>query len=160
MNNTDDYELDRQTPNRAIGYTSTASNGRPELLSRVDNLDLLPVKGSPAGGGFSTVEDLLKFADALRSNKLLDAKSTELVLAGRIDRDDEQGGRYGYGFAEDTVNGKRVVGYAGAFPGVDGVFDIYPDLGYTVVVLSNYDPPSAQRVAYQLREMITQHAAH
>jgi hypothetical protein len=42
------------------------------------------VNGGPAGGGFSTVEDLVKFAAALQSHKLLDAKHTELVLTGKV----------------------------------------------------------------------------
>ena len=159
MSDTDSYEIDRDTPSRAAGYTNVGPKGL-ELLSRKDDLPLLPVKGGPAGGGFSTVQDLLKFAEALRTHKLLNPKFTELVLAGKVERDDEMDGKYAYGFAEDRVNGKRIVGYAGAYPGVNGEFDVYPDLGYTVVVLSNYDPPSAQRVAYQLREMSTHLAAH
>ncbi len=154
MSDTDAYENDRDTPNLATGYTNMAPNGRVEFLSRKDTLSMLAVKGGPAGGGFSTVEDLLKFAIALRTHKLLSPKLTELVLTGKVERDDEWGGKYGYGFAEDSVNGKRIVGYAGAYPGVNGELDMYIDFGYTVAVLSNYDPPSAQRVAYKLREMI------
>jgi CubicO group peptidase (beta-lactamase class C family) len=160
MRDTDSYEMDRDTSNRAIGYTNTEPNGRLESISGRDNASMLPVKGGPAGGGFSTARDLVKFADALGTRKLLSPKFTELVLTGKVERDEEGGGKYAYGFAEDRVNGKRIIGYAGGYPGANGAFSIYPDLGYTVVVLSNYDPPSAQRVAYQLREMITHLAVH
>jgi len=76
-------------------------------------------------------------------------------MTPKVARNDEWGGKYDYGFAEDLWNGKRVVGYTAGFPGVNSMLEMYPELGYTVVVLSNYDPPSAQRVGYKLREMIT-----
>jgi len=38
------------------------------------NTDTLPYRGTSAGGGYSTVEDLLKFASAVENHKLLDAK--------------------------------------------------------------------------------------
>jgi CubicO group peptidase (beta-lactamase class C family) len=155
MSDTDFYETDGDTPNLAVGYTNMDPSGRPDLFSRTENTPMLPVKGGPAGGGYSTVEDLLKFDVALRTHKLLNPKFTGLVLTGKVERDDEWGGKYAYGFAEDMINGKRIVGYTAGYPGVNGGLDLYPDLGYTVVVLSNYDPPSAQRVAYRLREMIT-----
>jgi hypothetical protein len=63
MTNTDCYEMDQDTPNLAIGYMR-------EWPSRPwkNNLYLHVVKGGPAGGGFSTVEDLLKFDIALLRN--------------------------------------------------------------------------------------------
>jgi len=154
MDDTDSYEMDRDTPNLAKGYTHLAANARLESLSPRDNSSMLPVKGGPAGGGFSTVEDLLKFAVALRAHKLLSPKFTELAVTGKVERGDEGGGKYAYGFAEDRVNGQRIVGYEGGHPGANGELDVYWDVGYTVAVLSNCDPPSAQRVAYKLRDMI------
>jgi hypothetical protein len=32
---------------------------------------------------------------------------------------------------------------------------MYLDLGYTVAVMSNYDPPAAQRIADKLKRLIT-----
>src|SRR5262249_27875103 len=74
MANTDAYEMDRDTPNLAIGYTQghMAEPGEPEGLR--NNLFMHVVKGGPAGGGFSTVEDLTRFAVALQNGKLLDKK--------------------------------------------------------------------------------------
>src|SRR5207248_10392873 len=66
MINTDAYEMDHDTPNLAIGYTSRAPRGGSQLGERQNNLFLHVVKGGPAGGGFSTVEDLLRFDVALR----------------------------------------------------------------------------------------------
>jgi hypothetical protein len=42
----------------------------------------------------------------------------------------------------------------GEFPGINARFDTYLDLGYTVVVLSNADPPSAARAADMSKEIL------
>jgi hypothetical protein len=44
---------------------------------------LLPIKGTLEGGGYSTVEDLLNFGNALLGHRLLCPESTELLLAGK-----------------------------------------------------------------------------
>jgi CubicO group peptidase (beta-lactamase class C family) len=147
MVNTDAYEMDRDTPNLAIGYTR--QGGRLK-----NNLFLHVVKGGPAGGGFSTVEDLARFATALQAHRLLDEKHTDLVLTGKVPAMGKA--EYGYGFIAERYHDTRVVGHGGGFPGINSALDIYLDKGCTVAVMSNYDPPAAQRVADKLRNLITQ----
>jgi CubicO group peptidase (beta-lactamase class C family) len=65
------------------------------------------------------------------------------------------GPKYGYGFYEWRVNGIRIIGHGGGGPGVNGMLQIYPDLGYTVIVLSNFDPPAAENIAAKAREQLT-----
>ncbi len=152
MKNTDCYETDQPVPNLAIGYTLQGPHGRFVPGQRRDNLKLHVVKGGPARGGFSTVEDLLAFSRALLGHKLLSPKSTDALLAGKIEM---SGAKYAYGFMEEWVNGKRIVGHGGGFAGINGQLDIYPELGYTVAVLSNYDPMAATAVAHKLRDLLT-----
>ena len=52
------------------------------------------VVGSPMGGGYSTADDLTRFADALMANRLLGAEMTARVLTGYVDA--EYGGRDSY----------------------------------------------------------------
>ena len=124
-----------------------------KLQFRQDNTKLLPLKGSSAGGGYSTVEDLLRFASALRGDKLLNEQYTNTVLSGKVVTPFGANIKYAYGFGEQLVNGHRIVGHSGGYPGVSAMFQMYMDQGYTVVVLSNYDE-AAQMVAKTLREMI------
>ncbi len=103
----------------------------------------------PAGmnstdGGYSTVEDLLRFANALLNEKLLDAHHTELVTTGKIDT--RRGGRYAYGFVDDAQEGVRWFGHEGGVPGANGDLRIYPKSGYVIAVLANLDPPAATEV--------------
>jgi CubicO group peptidase (beta-lactamase class C family) len=101
--------------------------------------------GTAAGGGHTTVRDLLRFANALQNNKLLDADDTELLTTGHVAM--PIGGHYGYGFEEFTLNGLRCFGHGGLGPGLDDNLKICPAAGYVVVVLANMDPPNGQRIS-------------
>jgi len=105
--------------------------------------------------GISTAEDLLKFANALRQNKLLGPKFTRKLLQGKVQTDWGDGSRYAYGFLEEDVNRQRIVGHGGSAAGWNGQLDIYGESGYTVVVLANRDAPTAHRVAVHLRDLLT-----
>jgi CubicO group peptidase (beta-lactamase class C family) len=153
MINTDAYELDRDIPNLAYGYTRDGLGDDFEGGARRNNLFMHVIKGGPAGGGYSTVEDLLRFDIALRQNKFFSAAQRDILISGKVDA---MGGKYAYGFMDHTINGKRIVGHGGGFPGINSQLDIYLDNGYTVAVMSNYDPPAAQNVAGKLREILTQ----
>ncbi len=154
MFHTDAYEMDVPVKNLAYGYTHVGPDGWLELGPRRNNLFLHVVKGGPGGGGFSTVENLVRFAQALHDHVLLGEQHTDQLLGGKVDiRGAEL--RYGYGFFNRRVNGQRVVGHSGNFPGIGAQFDMYLDSGYTVVLLSNYDPSAAQIVADRLRDLLT-----
>ena len=60
------------------------------------------VRGGPAGGGYSTAGDMLKFHLALRENKLLDAEHTELVMTGKVEGG-QPIGKYAYGFGDKEM---------------------------------------------------------
>ena len=86
--------------------------------------------------------------------RLLSEKFTVLVLTGKVEVGTPNE-RYSYGFMEGRTNGSRIIGHGGTSPGANAKCDMYPDLGYTVIVLSNYDPRAAERVADRFRERIT-----
>jgi D-alanyl-D-alanine carboxypeptidase len=142
MINTDAYENDYVVPNLAIGYTRMQA--RPGEMK--NNLFLHVVKGGPAGGGYSTVEDLLSFANALMSNKLLSKKNREMMTAGKIQTDRHI--MYCYGFRDRVENGHHIIGHTGGFPGIAGYLGIFADLGYTVAVLSNVDNGTSEPVLF------------
>jgi CubicO group peptidase (beta-lactamase class C family) len=130
---------DQVVADRSTGYMRSEGTGWQP------NTDTLPYRGTSAGGGYSTVEDLLKFATALQTNKLLKPQYTEMLTTGKVET--PNGGRYAYGFQEASVNGTRCFGHGGGAPGMNGELKICPGPGYVVAVLSNLDPPAATRVA-------------
>ncbi len=119
-------------PNRSRGYTL---NGEGKL---VDNADTLPYRGSPAGGGYTTAGDMIRFADALRSGKLL--SKALLAQATSPQRPD---GWYGFGFLISGQGVGRNWGHGGGAPGMNAAFRVYPELDAVVVALANLDALSA-----------------
>ena len=124
---------------RSIGYMR-ARDG-----SWTPNTDTLPYRGTSAGGGYSTVGDLLKFAGALMGHKLLNAENTDLLITGKADSG--AGRMYAYGFEDNRKDGAGSVGHGGGAPGMNGDLRIYPKSGYVVAALCNLDPPAASQVS-------------
>ena len=153
MNNSDCYDISTVVDNLAVGYTKGAPMGRSFDVWH-NNILLHPAMGGPAGGGYSTVEDLLKFDIALRSNILLDADHFNNMTTGKVARDEQT--QYAYLFQEKFVNGHRVIGHSGGAGGINSHLSMYMDLGYTVAIMSNYDPPAAMNIAKKLEEWLTQ----
>ena len=89
------------------------------------------------GGGYSTADDLARFADALVGNRILNRDLTAQVLTGYIDAD--YGGRDGYGFETRVVNGVKIAGHRGTLAGSSNQVEFYPNIGYVLVVLGNTD---------------------
>jgi CubicO group peptidase (beta-lactamase class C family) len=152
MNDTDAYELDHDTPNLAIGYTSEDDNGRYVPGPRSNNLFSHVVKGGPAGGGFSTAPDLLRFTNALVDDKLVSRQSREILTTGKVAY--TPGVKYGYGFICSEINGRKVFGHSGGFLGINSELEIHLDTGYTIIVMSNYDPPIAQLIVKRIGQVI------
>ncbi|MCB0589387.1 MAG: beta-lactamase family protein, partial [Phaeodactylibacter sp.] len=88
MANTDCFEMDYPVENLAIGYIPAPDSP----WKWENNLYKHVIKGGPAGGGFSTVEDLFRFARALRSGKLVSQTALEKMWTAHTSR-------YGYGFS-------------------------------------------------------------
>ncbi len=130
MINTDAYELDNAIPNLATGYTISLEEPGQWKNNIYSNL----AKGTPAGGGYSTADDLLNFANALQNNILLSKENIALCTSGKVKYRE---GKYGYGFEENTINGHRIFGHTGGHDGIACELMIYPDLGYTVIILTN-----------------------
>ena len=151
MTDTGFYEPGKEIPNLAIGYTKMGE-GDKALDEPRDNNNIREIKGGPAGGGYSTVQDMVKFHLALRSYKLLNREHTELVTTGKVDG--PRGSRYGYGFGDNTVGGKHIVGHNGGAQGIAANFDMFPELGYTAVLLMNSDPPTMMPIIKGIRERI------
>lgn len=150
MKDTGAFPKTQQVPRLAVGYTSM---GSPDGKLK-SNWDTLPWRGMSAGGSDSTVGDLLRFANALREHKLLNAELTQTIMTGKVNppRSDPED-KYAYGFEDGRAGGHHTWGHSGGAPGMNADLRMYED-GYTVVVLSNLDPPAAQRVSGYIAERL------
>ena len=146
MTSSDSYELDRVNRNLAVGYDRSFTKGGGEEWR--NNVFLHVISGGPAGGGYSTVEDLTRFAEALKSGKLVGKKYVEILTTPKPELSSPQ---YGYGFG--IGEREKVYGHNGGFPGINSDLTIFRDGGYTVAVMSNYSM-GAGPIVERARELI------
>ena len=150
MTETESYRLDETVPNLAVGY-GYFDDDPMGLDARRPNHHFLGWRGNACGGGYSTAADMLKFAVALETHKLLGREMTELVTS-------RQGlmRNYGMGFQSREIGGKSVRGHSGggANSGINSDLEMFWDGSYTVAVMGNYDAPAAQDLARGILEFL------
>ena len=128
LKHTDSYAMDESVPNLAMGYTHHGSDA--ETADWRDNRRSRPMRGSPAGGGYSTLGDLFTFTQAIRANHLLRPESA---------RD----------FREVMPGPEAGTMMGGGAPGINAAVSL--EGPYTIIVLANLDPPAAEDAAEKLR---------
>lgn len=134
MHDTDCFALDAVVPRLAIGYTRCGDEWVNNLFSHV-------LRGGPAGGGFSTAEDLLRFERALRDGALLcPATFARLVEEHPLSRERMP---YGRGFMLRQRGEQIVAGHRGTFAGISTSFEMHLVSGCCVIVLANQDAVGA-----------------
>lgn len=152
MRDTDWDPIDEASSRRAVPYSNwrfVHDSGQIYVPGpRRDVTYLQGRRGTPAGGAFTTAEDLLRFATALVERRLIDSATTAALFAPRARR---PGGHFTYGF-ELNERG-TIASKAGGAQGSSAQVDISLDGGYTLIVLSNYDS-AAQVVAAAIRDVL------
>jgi len=141
MHATDSLPETDSVPNRSVGYMRKNGAWEP-------NTDTLPWRGTSAGGGYSTVGDLFRFAQALSSGKLVKPELFAEMTSKQASAP-EMPAAEGYGFGmgiSEEPQGKRF-GHGGGAPGMNGELQIYPRSDIVIAVLSNLDPPAASRLS-------------
>lgn len=104
----------------------------------------MPDDPSPAGGERVTARDLYAFVRALEKGRLLSRAGVDTLTRAKVTM---RGGAYAYGFKVQERAGRRYVGHGGGAPGTNAELDWYRESGDVVIVLTNLDPPFANRVA-------------
>ncbi len=121
--------------NLATGYAQQDTPGYATT-----NHGWIPPRGTAAGGGYATVGDLLRFQRVLMNDELLPPSYTNLLLSRFESMDDTpRGGAFGF---------------AGGAPGVNTVWEMDLAAGYSVIVFTNFDPPTAQRLGPAIMDMV------
>ncbi|MBL4708409.1 MAG: serine hydrolase [Flavobacteriales bacterium] len=116
---------------KANGYTSKW--GAINHYARNDHYISI---ASPAGGHYSTIEDLFHFSKALRSNNLLNEENTKLLFTPNIRGYNTH---LGYGVDIDQRYNEIITGHSSRWFGIRAELMDFTGSDYTVVVLSNKD---------------------
>jgi CubicO group peptidase (beta-lactamase class C family) len=133
MNDTGFLPENVQVAGRSQGYMKVEGTWVP-------NTATLPYRGTSAGGGYSTGNDLLRFGQSLQGGTLLSAAMLEQATSDQVKG-------YGYGFFVIGQGSQRRYGHGGGAEGMNGELRVsHQSNGYIIVALSNFDPPSATRL--------------
>lgn len=131
-------------PDRASGYVWRRDTLRPAP-------EYLALR--PSGAFLSTVLDLAKWDSVLYTDAVLrratrDEMWTPVALA--------DGSRYGYGFGWtlDSIAGHRRVHHGGSLPGFRAELARFPSDSLTVIVLTNGDGATPERIARGVAEVV------
>lgn len=133
MTNTETFEKDAKVANIASGYTREGGNSA-DKKTRKNNASTRPARGSAAGGGYSTAEDMLKLSLALQSGKLK---------------------QHDFSSPNGQAPKPASFGIAGGAQGINAIFEMDVEKGYTIVVMSNYDPPTANDMGTFVRMLLS-----
>ncbi|NRA47730.1 MAG: beta-lactamase family protein [Phaeodactylibacter sp.] len=107
----------------ATGYIQT----RPKPIA---NWEEKAYKGSAAGGGYSTVHDLLKLAQSIQNHTLLDTVHTQLLIQS----------------FQRRPGSSNSIFIAGGGPGINATLYMNFEVFEVVAILANQDPPAASQV--------------
>ncbi|WP_417785265.1 serine hydrolase [Tenacibaculum sp.] len=129
MQNTGNYNIDLTIENAAENYT--LSDLFPNQLQKT--IFMGAVKGGPAGGGYSNVDDLYQFSKAFKNNQLLNAKYTDMM------KKEPKNDWYGYGMQFAGAKGSGIYGHSGGHYGTGAEWRVFEKQNYTVILLTNKD---------------------
>lgn len=132
MNSTGYYELDRLPQNCASNYIydEQTSTYRTNIYS-------VDVKGTGAGGAFTTIDDIARFWENLLSHRLLSPELTAKMLSCHSGSEKE--GYYGYGiWLHKSEDGSLSPYFQGSDPGVSFISTHHFEKNITVTLVSNY----------------------
>ncbi|HYD38190.1 MAG TPA: serine hydrolase domain-containing protein [Allosphingosinicella sp.] len=112
----------------AVGYTSFFG-AEPKLVA---TLDLLPWRGSPAGGGVASANDIRRFFDALKGGKLLSPAMLKQATSP------SETPWYGLGFVVQADDNPHW-GHGGMSYGMDVALHYYPKDDTTFICMAARD---------------------
>jgi CubicO group peptidase (beta-lactamase class C family) len=118
----------KSVPNKAIGYSGD------------DNARVAPdwTALRPSGAFLSTVLDLAKWDALLYTDRIL-SDATRQQMWAPVRLNNGATAPYGFGWHVDTVNGYRRLRHGGGIPGFAAEFVRFPELGLTLIGLTNGD---------------------
>lgn len=149
---------------KPAGMTSTALNMKGELIENLvtpyngniaDNYEAKyfhPSFGYASGGIHSTALDLFKYDRALANNKLISAKSYDLLGQEYSSIGSKP---YGYGFYTNVYNINNVISHPGHLIGWHSMYLRENDDKVSVILLTNHDE-SDMNMAYYIAQFVLQ----
>lgn len=108
-------------------------------------------KGGPAGGGYSTNADLLRFAEALRAGELVKPATLARIFDGQVPAGP---GGYAAGFGDRLSHGRHIRGHAGGIEGTTANLQMVWESGAAVALTSNQGPSEHWMLAERIADLL------
>ena len=139
--------VDEVVPGLAVGYWR---EGPFSTAWKADWLKV-PYSGGPAGGGYSTNADLVRFSHALRTGKLVKPATLAKMFENPVPAGP---GGYAAGFGDRVSHGLHIRGHSGGIEGADANLAIVWETGATVALTSNQGPGQSWLFAERLADLL------
>jgi len=136
-------------PNRAYGYTPAPGGFTP-----TDQSVTSATLGD--GGVYTSVDDLVRWDEALSGATLVDSATLRLATTPPI-LPGEGGGaetQYGFGWFVDSYRGERRWRHTGETSGFRNAIQRFPDRRFTVIVLTNRNGGEPGTIAERLADLL------
>jgi CubicO group peptidase (beta-lactamase class C family) len=130
---------------RASGY-ERAKGGGLENAPAFDPSDRLP-----GGGWLSTSEDLVRFANAVMSDKLVPHTVLEQMWTPSTVEPDGNG--YGLGWGIASLDGHRIVGHNGGQAGTSTTLKLLPERKLAVAIMTNVEGAPLDNLAHAILKL-------
>lgn len=140
-------------PQLAVGYYHDDG-----VFSRTWKADWLQIgyKSGPAGGGYSTNADLLRFAKALQGGKLVKPATLAKMFDGEVPTGP---GGYATGFGDRLSHGRHIRGHQGGIAGTTANLEMVWETGAAVALTSNEGPSEHWLLAEKIADLLAAEGA-
>jgi D-alanyl-D-alanine carboxypeptidase len=141
------YDLGRTVlKHRARGYTTS-----PSGIVNASYIDMsVPYAAS---GVHSTVQDMLRWDQALYADKPLSKTWRDRMFTGHVPTT-VNGSEYGYGWFIGKQNGRTFYTHEGNFPGFATMMSRYPESRTCIILLSNLATPEIGKIGNELADIV------
>ncbi len=139
--------VDDVVPQLAVGYFH---EGPFSTAWKADWFKTL-YRAGPAGGGYSTNADLLRFSAALRTGRLVKPATLAKIFEAPVPAGP---GSYAAGFGDRVSHGRHIRGHAGGIEGTDANLAIVWETGATVALTSNQGPGVSWLFAERIADLL------
>jgi CubicO group peptidase (beta-lactamase class C family) len=106
----------------------------------------------PGGGLLSTPSDLVRFALALNTGKLLTDETRERMWTVQKTTEGEETG-YGLGWKIREQSGQKIVSHTGGQAGTSTVLVLFPESGTSVAIMCNLQHVKLRDLAVRIAEI-------
>lgn len=139
MNNTGFYRMDGSEKPIAFGYERKDTSW---TIARHGN------HGGPAGGAYTTPDDMFIFAKALKNHQLINLTYTKELMSKKSQL--SFGNTYGYGFLLNEGS----IGHGGMGPGIYFDFRLYPETDYLFTLCLNNEGAAGAELLFTILEIL------